>query len=182
MIASISCSAATLSGAASLAGKSPSRDIVVYLEGDVKATPDQHASVDQRHKMFTPHVSVVSTGTTVRFPNDDTVYHNVFAYFRAKKFDLGMYPQGASKSVTFDKDGLVVLLCNIHSDMTAYIMVVDTPYRAVTDKDGHFAISGIKPGTYTLKAWSETGAVAETKLVVADADMTHDIELSRKQP
>ena len=96
--------------------------------------------------MFLPHVSVVTAGTLVHFPNDDTVFHNVFAYFQAKKFDLGMYPRGATKSVTFDKPGLVVLLCNVHSDMSAYIMVVDTPYYAVTDKRGQYRHRGRATG------------------------------------
>ncbi len=173
-------SAATISGTASLAGKGHAHDVAVYLDGPVKGVPTEGAAVDQRHKMFNPHVSVVTKGTTVQFPNNDTVYHNVFAYFRAKKFDLGMYPQGTSKQVTFDKEGLVVLLCNIHSDMSAYIMVVDTPYHAVTDKAGHYKITGVKPGTYKLKAWSETGATSEADLVVGGDDAVSNVELAKK--
>jgi plastocyanin len=177
----ISCaSAATVSGVASLAGKGPARDVAVYLEGAEHGAPMPNAVVDQRHKMFSPHVSIVTTGTTVQFPNNDTVFHNVFAYFRAKRFDLGMYPHGASKSVTFDKDGLVVLLCNIHSDMSAFIMVVDTPYHAVTDGSGHFKITGVKPGKYKLRAWSESGAEAASDIEVTGQDATVNVELAKK--
>jgi plastocyanin len=121
-------------------GNGGAREAVIYLEGGQKAVPLPHAMVDQRNKTFVPHVSVVTVGTTVRFPNDDTVFHNVFAYFQAKRFDLGIYPRGASKSETFDKPGLVALLCNIHSNMSAYIVVVDTPYYAVSDSSGRFLI------------------------------------------
>ena len=140
LVAASGATAGAVTGQVALGGKSGGCDAVVYLQGSVKSQPLAHATVDQRDKMFLPHVSVVTQGTTVHFPNDDTVFHNVFAYFQAKKFDLGMYPRGATKSVTFDKTGLVVLLCNIHSDMSAYILVVDTPYYAVTDQQGRYRI------------------------------------------
>lgn len=135
------------------------RGAVVYLDNGTHAAPMPHAVVDQRDKLFQPHVSVVTCGTTVRFPNNDTVFHNIFAYFQAKKFDLGMYPRGVTKTVTFDKPGLVVLLCSVHSYMSAYIMVVDTPYYAVADGGGRFTLRDVPPGTYTLHAWHESGAV-----------------------
>lgn len=144
---------------------------VVYLDGPgLHAAPLPKAIVDQRDKVFSPHVSVVTRGTTVRFPNDDSVFHNVFAYFQAKKFDLGMYPRGASKSVTFDKTGLVVLLCSIHSYMSAYIMVVDTPCYAVCDGKGHFRLPPVPPGTYILSAWHESGATLTRTVTVGGAN------------
>ena len=172
--------AETLSGQAILAGKGGASQAVVYLEGAAKGTPLPRAVVDQRDKMFEPHISVVTRGTTVHFPNDDTVFHNVFAYFQAKKFDLGMYPRGASKQVTFDRTGLVVLLCNIHSDMSAYIMVVDTPYYAVTDKQGRFHIAGVPPGTYTLHAWHESGSVLTESVTVRPGGGPLSLTLARK--
>ncbi len=156
------------------------REAVVYLEGSVPAPPLPHAVVDQRDKMFLPHVLVVTRGTTVRFPNDDTIFHNVFAYFQAKKFDLGMYPRGATKSITFDKTGLVVLLCNVHSDMSAYIMVVDTPYYAVTDAQGRFRMPNVPPGTYTLHGWHESGAVLTQTITVGDKPAPLALALVRK--
>ena len=122
IVVGLPASAASLQGKTMLDGKSSGAgDVVVYLEGGAPSAPLAHAMIDQRNKMFLPHVTVVTKGTKVDFPNHDTVFHNVFAFYQAKKFDLGMYPQGASKSVTFDKTGEVVLLCSVHSDMSAFI-------------------------------------------------------------
>ena len=156
------------------------RGAIVYLEGGVSSSPLTHAVVDQRDKMFVPHISVVTRGTTIRFPNDDTVFHNVFAYFQAKKFDLGMYPRGATKSVTFDKTGLVVLLCNVHSDMSAYIMVVDTPYYAVADSQGRFRLPNVPSGNYTLHAWHESGAQTTRAVTVGAQQAFLTLALARK--
>lgn len=157
-------------GQATLTGKTPARDAVIFLESaDKKTIPAVKAVVDQRDKTFSPHVSVVPVGSSIQFPNNDTIFHNVFAYFDAKRFDLGMYPRGKSKTQRFDKPGLVAVLCNVHSEMSAYIYVVDTPYYAMTDRSGKFRIAGVAPGTYTLKAWHETGAVA-TRTITVSAD------------
>ena len=187
-IAALAClcarasSAATFSGKVTLDGSRTAQAAIVTLDDGVKPQPLRKATVDQRDKMFTPHVSVVTTGTSVDFPNDDTVFHNVFAYFRAKKFDLGMYPRGASKRVTFDKPGVVALLCNVHPDMSAYIMVVDTPYYGMTDDKGAFAIKSVPPGEYVLRVWHESGHETEQKVTVGAADAPVSISLSgRKQ-
>ena len=156
------------------------REAIVYLEGGAPAAPLAQAMVDQREKMFLPHVLVVTRGTTVRFPNDDTIFHNVFAFFQAKKFDLGMYPRGKTKSITFEKTGLVVLLCNVHSDMSAYIMVVDTPYYAVTDGQGRFQMPNVPPGTYTLHAWHESGAILTQTVTVGGRTALLTLTLARK--
>lgn len=169
----------SLTGRVSLP-RGAAREAVVYLEGGAKAPPLARAMVDQRDKMFEPHVLVVTRGTTVRFPNDDTIFHNVFAYFQAKKFDLGMYPRGATKSITFDKAGLVVLLCNVHSDMSAYIMVVDTPYYAVTDAQGRFHMPNVPPGAYTLHAWHESGAEQTRAVTVGPHTAPLALALARK--
>ena len=172
-------SAGTVSGTIT-DGHGGARDAIVYLTGSAAATPLPSAVVDQRDKTFTPHVSVVTRGTTVRFPNDDTVFHNVFAYFQAKKFDLGMYPRGTTKKVTFDKTGLVILLCNVHSYMSAYIMVVDTPYYAVSDGSGHFHLPNVPPGTYTLHGWHESGAVLTQTVTVGSRPQALTLALARK--
>ena len=176
-LASSHAVAATISGHVSLASKADAGSAVVYLTGDFHAEPLHNAIVDQRDRTFIPHVSVVTVGTTVRFPNDDTVLHNVFAYFNAKKFDLGMYPRGQSKPVKFDKPGIVDLLCNIHPDMSAYIMVVDTPYYAVASDHGQFEIKGVPAGNYTLHAWHESGQETEQQLTVTDAANVYSIDL-----
>ena len=171
--------AAPVSGQATLA-HGTARGAVVYLEGGEHAAPLPRATVDQRDKTFVPHVSVVTRGTTVRFPNDDSVFHNVFAFFQAKKFDLGMYPRGASKAVTFDRTGLVVVLCNVHSDMSAYIMVVDTPYYAVADAQGRFRLPDVPPGSYVLHAWHESGAELTRPVTVGGRDAPLTLALARK--
>ncbi len=161
--------------------RSAASGAVVYLtSATVHAAPLANAVVDQRDKMFMPRVSVVTRGTTVHFPNDDTVFHNVFAYFQAKKFDLGMYPRGASKKVTFDKAGLVILLCNVHSYMNAYILVVDTPYYAVADKEGRFRLPNVPPGTYTLHGWHESGAELTETVFVGPQPQALTLALARK--
>jgi plastocyanin len=160
---------------------SAAQSAVVYLTSPtVHAEPLTNAVVDQHDKMFMPHVSVVTRGTTVRFPNDDTVFHNVFAYFQAKKFDLGMYPRGATKKVTFDKTGLVVMLCSVHSYMSAYIVVVDTPYYAVADKEGRFRLPSVPPGAYTLHGWHESGAELTQTLTVGSQPQALTLALTRK--
>ena len=175
-----SASAGVVSGTAS-DSHGAVRGAVVYLTGNAASPPPLlNAQVDQRDKMFSPHVSVVTRGTTVRFPNDDTLFHNVFAYFQAKKFDLGMYPRGASKKVTFDKTGLVVILCNVHSSMSAYIMVVDTPYYAVSDGSGHFRLPNVPPGTYLMHGWHESGAVLTQTVTVGAKPQVLTLALARK--
>lgn len=171
---------ADVTGQITLAGKSAAREAVVYLEGGKSSAPLPKAVVDQRDKVFQPHVSVVTVGTTVQFPNNDTVFHNVFAYFHAKKFDLGMYPRGATRNVTFDKKGLVSILCNIHSEMSAYVLVVDTPYYAVTDKQGRFTLRDVPPGTYTVRGWHESGAVLSQPLTVKAGETTVSLTLAKK--
>lgn len=172
--------AGEIQGQAALPNRRPAVHAVVTLEGAIKALPMTKAVIDQREKIFSPHVSVVTVGTTVEFPNNDTVFHNVFAYYNAKKFDLGMYPRGATKRVTFEKPGLVAVLCNVHSEMSAYIMVVETPYHAVTDKQGRFRIGSVPPGSYTLRVWHESGASYSQTLEVKDKHDSLALALARK--
>ena len=174
-------SAGAVSGMISNA-RGAAKGAVVYLTGANAALPPPMANavVDQRDKMFLPHVSVVTRGTTVRFPNDDTVFHNVFAYFQAKRFDLGIYPRGTTKKVTFDRTGLVVILCNVHSYMSAYIMVVNTPYYAVADDSGHFHLPNVPAGTYTLHGWHESGAALTETITVGTQPQALSLALGRK--
>jgi plastocyanin len=175
----MSCDASEVSGAITLGGKRPAAMAVVWLSGSHKASPLTNAVIDQRHKAFIPHVAVVTAGTTVQFPNNDSVFHNVFAYYDAKKFDLGMYPRGATRSVTFDKQGIVALLCNVHSEMGAYIVVVDTPFYVVCDRDGRYVLHDIPPGQYTAHVWHEGGETATQSVRVSD-NLTLNLPASRK--
>ena len=151
-------------------------NIVVYIDkipGKTFAPPLLHAVMDQARMEFVPHVLVILKGTSVNFLNDDSVQHNV--YWPAINNDhklahnMGTWPQGIVKSFTFDELGVVPLLCKVHSEMSGYILVVPTPYFAVTDKEGNYMIKNVPPGRYTLKTWSED-AKPTTQAVTVQAD------------
>ncbi|HEY2386529.1 MAG TPA: carboxypeptidase regulatory-like domain-containing protein [Candidatus Binatia bacterium] len=141
------------------AGKAadPVVNAVVMLEGPaVPAASDApHVVIDQRGDTFIPRVVAVAVGTTVEFANSDPHLHNVFAMSKAKQFDLGMYPQGEKKSVTFDMPGAVPVRCNVHPGMDAYVVVHTNPYAAVSDERGVYAITGVPEGSYTARVWHE---------------------------
>jgi plastocyanin len=150
-------SGADLSGSVQVTGR-PAQHAVVWLAAPgAPASPPKKVVLDQRNLAFVPHVLVVRVGTTVDFPNNDKVFHNVFSFRDGKKFDLGMYPKGTSKPIKFDQPGLARLFCNIHPNMAAYVLAVDTPYFAVSNEDGTFTIPGVPPGTYTYHAWRPGG-------------------------
>jgi plastocyanin len=109
--------------------------------------------MDQRELTFVPHVLPILAGSTVEFPNSDPVYHNVFSYSKAKTFDLGRYPTGHSKAVTFDKPGVVKVYCDMHSQMNAFILVLANPFFTLTDEHGDYLIREVPAGTYNVKAW-----------------------------
>lgn len=142
-----------VSGIVRVAGR-PQKDVVVWLEG-VTAPPPPAPEVvlDQRNLQFVPHVLAVRSGTRVEMPNSDRVFHNVFSFHDGKRFDLGLYPVGTTKEVTFDRPGLSRIFCNIHPNMAAYVLAVESAYVAVSDRHGRFAIAGVPPGTYTWRAW-----------------------------
>jgi plastocyanin len=171
--------ATDVSGKIQLANGKPAKNAVLWLSGGEKGRPLKSAMVDQRDLMFVPHVSVITVGTTVRFPNNDTVYHNVFAEFDAKRFDLGMYPRGSTKTMKFDKPGMVALMCSVHSEMGAYIMVVDTPYFAVADSSGRARIAAVPPGNYVLHVWHESGQTEKRDITVGGTDPAWSIQTKR---
>jgi plastocyanin len=148
---------ADLTGTVQISGN-PAPYTVVWLEASgAPAAGASRVVLDQRNLAFVPHVLAVRVGTAVDFPNNDTVFHNVFSFRDGKKFDLGMYPKGMSKRIVFDRPGLARLFCNIHPNMAAYVMAVDSPYFAVSDDQGSFTITGIPAGTYTYHAWRPGG-------------------------
>jgi plastocyanin len=136
------------------------RRSVVYLETAPRAAFDAreepHARMDQRHETFVPHVLAIVAGTTVDFPNDDRTYHNVFSLSKPRPFDLGRYAAGRSKSIRFDHPGIVRVFCDIHSHMSAFILVFAHRYFALTDADGRYRLDDVPAGTYTLTVWNET--------------------------
>jgi plastocyanin len=132
--------------------------VAVYLENVPGAPPASKASaIRQKDLTFLPGVLVVTVGSTVDFPNDDKVFHNVFSVSSAARFDLGLYKSGTKKTVTFKKPGVVDVYCNIHPQMAARIKVLDTAYYAVTGSNGAFRIMNVPPGTYPVVAWQAYG-------------------------
>jgi plastocyanin len=109
----------------------------------------------QRNKSFEPHVLVVPVGSVVEFPNRDPFFHNVFSLFEGKRFDLGLYEAGSTRNVVFDKPGVSYIFCNIHSEMSAVVIAVSTPYYGISDPHGRVSIPGVPPGRYTLRIWYE---------------------------
>lgn len=133
------------------------RNVVLYVQsapGAPQPTP-AHAAMTQDDERFAPHVLPVLRGTTVDFPNADDVFHNVFSLSSARTFDLGRYPKGSAKSVTFDRSGVVQVFCHIHSDMSAVILVLDNAYFAQPARTGRYAIEDVPPGDYTVVGWHE---------------------------
>lgn len=128
---------------------------MVYLRGASRVTgePGAREIILQQDTTFVPSVLTVAPGTTVEFANEDSFFHNVFSYSQAMRFDLGRYPAGQSKSVTFEESGIVKVYCEVHDFMRAVVLVLDTPYHASVSEDGSFTIRGVPPGTYDLVAW-----------------------------
>jgi plastocyanin len=149
--------AVELTGTVQVAGHATEHAVVWLEASGAPATASGKVILDQRNLAFMPHVLAVRVGTVVDFPNNDKVFHNVFSFRDGKKFDLGMYPKGAVKPIRFDKPGLARLFCNIHPNMAAYVMAVDSPYFAVSNGKGTFTIEGVPPGTYVYHAWRPGG-------------------------
>jgi plastocyanin len=161
------------------------RHVVVYLDavprGAFDELPPARARMDQRGEQFVPHILAITTGTTVDFPNHDTTFHNVFSLSRVRTFDLGRFPPGRTGSVRFSRPGIVPVFCDIHSHMSAYILVFSHPFFAVTDDDGDYAIDGIPAGSYTLDVWSELGTAAPRRVTVTDGGTASvDFRVSRE--
>lgn len=149
---------------------------VVYLEaaprGAFDADEPARAVMDQRNETFVPHVLAITTGTTVDFPNSDRIYHNVFSLSKPRPFDLGRYAVGKSKSVRFDRPGIVRVFCDIHSHMSAFILVFNHPFFSVTDAGGRYRIENVPPGSYTLVAWNEGVSSESRAITVGDGGTT----------
>jgi plastocyanin len=181
MTAFVTSEAGTISGKVSgIAGES-----VVYVDniaGKTFPASTQHPVVDQRGLMFQPHITVVQVGTTVDFLNSDSVAHNVFwtSIGGNEKLghNLGTWPKGERKSFKFDTPGAVPILCNVHPEMSAYIVVVPTPYFATSDAAGSYKIENVRDGSYTVTAWHE-GAKNQSKPVSVSGDATADFTLSK---
>ncbi len=162
------------------------RRSVVYLETAPRAAFDQRdeprAKLDQRNEAFVPHVLAIVAGTTVDFPNNDKTYHNVFSLSPTRPFDLGRYAVGHSKSVKFDRPGIVRVFCDIHSHMSAFILVFAHRHFAVTDDEGRYRLDNVPPGTYTVIAWNESAPSESRRIMVPESggDVEVNFALGRR--
>ncbi len=170
--------AGDVKGKVTAQGMPSPENIVVYIDsvpGKTFLPPVQNAIMDQVRMEFVPHVLIIVKGTTVNFLNDDPVQHNVYwpAINQDRKLahNMGTWPRGIVKSFTFNELGDVPLLCKVHSEMSGHIIVVPTPYFALTDKEGNYTIKDVPPGRYTLKTWSEEAQPTTQEITVqADKD------------
>jgi len=159
---------------------------VVYLASAAAQKPQKTEPVAVRPKVvqinrrFIPEVLPVVTGTTVDFPNFDPFFHNAFSYSKTKKFDLGRYPTGKSRAVTFDKPGPVRVFCEIHSDMNCVILVLENPYFTYPDGEGRFRIENVPEGEYLLKVWHKTGEWG-SRTVTIPRDDTASVDFRKDQ-
>ena len=152
-------------------------DVVVWLRAldaparEVDPAPKRQKLI-QSHKTFEPHLLVVQVGSIVDFPNRDPFFHNVFSLFEGKRFDLGLYEAGATNSVRFDRVGVSFLFCNIHPEMSAVVVSVDTPYFGVSDASGKVTIANVPDGRYEVHYWSERGLPESLKQLTRTVTIT----------
>lgn len=158
---------------------------VVFIEkipGKTFEAPKKHAEIDQKNLVFLPHVLPILAGTTVDFINSDDVMHNVFSPDKcADKFNLGTWPRGQKRSYTFKQTGCIAaMLCNVHPEMEAYIVVLENPYYAVSSKDGSYVIKNVPPGKYMLKIWHEKLKGEPVSIEVSgEGDVTQNFVVKR---
>jgi plastocyanin len=143
-------------------------EVVIWLSplGEAAPVPTDSSHMPQlvqRNKAFEPHVLVVQAGTMVQFPNKDPFFHNVFSLFNGKRFDLGLYEAGSSKAVRFDRVGVSFLFCNIHEEMSAVIIAVDTPYFGLSDRSGRVSMPNVPDGQYQMHVWYERSLPEDLK-------------------
>jgi len=154
--------------------------VVVWLEGAAAVKMEARSvEVRQEGAEFRPRVVAVPLGSTVKFPNGDDFFHNVFSYSKAERFDLGKYPKGESKSVTFEHKGLIDVRCEVHDHMRSYVHVFDHPYFAIAAEDGSYRIPNVPPGKYTLVAWKEFFDPVRQEIEVKADGAKVDLSLTR---
>ena len=177
--------AGDIQGKITAKGRKHNGDAVIYIqkiEGKTFQPLKEPVTMDQKNLVFIPHVLPVLKGTTVGFRNSDDVLHNVFSPDDcAEKFNLGTWPKGETRSYTFKNPGCItVMLCNVHPEMEAYVIVLETPYYAVSEKDGSYIIKNVPAGKYTLKVWHEKLKEQSVEITVPEGgSVTQNFELKR---
>jgi plastocyanin len=194
LLSATAARAGTVSGKVTLVrdGKeqADASNTVVWIEGlrpgaSSRAPTGAAGQMKSSSKRFQPRVIAVAKDSTVDFPNDDPIYHNVFSVSGANRFDLGLYRSGASKSRSFQEPGLVRVYCNIHPQMVGFVMVVDSDFKTVTGPDGSFRFDGVPPGAHVVKAWHEEGPETSQPVTVrasGDAPLVLRLDLSGYKP
>ena len=161
------------------------RRVVVYLESAPRQAFSDlrpgRARMDQRGQQFVPHLLAVTAGTVVDFPNNDKTFHNVFSLSRARTFDLGRFAPGRTGAVRFDRPGIVPVFCDIHSHMSAYVLVFGHTYFAVSNENGRYAIEDVPAGDYSLAVWSELGTTRPRRVTVVEGAIVEaDFRVARE--
>lgn len=165
-------------------------ELLVYIEGveapTLESQRPRRPTLASRNKSFEPHVQAVPVGTAVSFPNFDDIMHNVFSLTKGNRFDLGLYKSGAKKDYVFETPGLVRVYCNIHPQMSAFVLVMGSPYYAWVGTDGSFRIEGVPPGSYALKLWHEEGeseqAIVVTEQGATGLSLSLDVSSFKRRP
>jgi plastocyanin len=145
--------------------------VVVYLEGNLPSDK-LTAELNQQDRRFSPDLVVIPAGSSVSFANLDPIFHNVFSLSKSKSFDLGNYPKGQSRTVTFPKPGVVFVDCHLHPNMSAVIVVTPNRWSTKVDPSGRFVLSGIRPGTYTIVAWQRAAGFFRKTVRVTETGIT----------
>lgn len=156
---------------------------VAWIKGPVAGAPTPSGVIPEMVQLdtaFVPAVLTIPVGSTVRFPNGDPFFHNVHSYSSARRFDLGRYPQGDSKEVTFNETGIVEVFCEVHEEMRGAVFVTENPFVAVVDENGEFHIGDIPPGDYVIGFWSADHKATERPVTVTDGgNVRIEVELER---
>lgn len=150
-------------------GKLP--EVVIFIEkieGAKFNPPIKPVVLDQKDMTFIPHILPILVGSTVEFPNSDVIRHSVFSPSNLKKFDFGTYSSGTKKTLVFDKVGVIPLLCHVHPEMSAFIIVLETPYFSVSDQNGNYMIANLPAGKYKIKTWHEWAKPKEQNITISD--------------
>ncbi|MBV9339324.1 MAG: hypothetical protein JO159_00355 [Acidobacteria bacterium] len=145
-----------------------------------QTAPGQHRSpagplrLTQHNKSFVPHLLVVPVGAVVEFPNRDPFFHNVFSLFEGKRFDLGLYEAGTTRNVSFDRQGISYIFCNIHAEMSAVVIALDTPYYGISGRNGEVVVPNVPTGRYSMHLWYETALPATLNRITREINVAPD--------